>query len=102
MLAAYGRLSNTGPTAVDIVDFTSDGFDEISLHETTIENGISRMKRVPAWTLEPGSELLLEPGGRHLMLVGPHRQLGPGDEIQLTIYTSSGAEYRFVVPVVLP
>ena len=41
MLAAYGRLSNTGPTAVDIVDFTSDGFDEISLHETTIENDVA-------------------------------------------------------------
>ena len=99
MTAAYGRLSNTGSAVVEIVGFASDGFEAVSLHSTTMQNGVSRMRSLPGWTLIPEGTLLLQPGGHHLMLKGPLLTLAEGEEIHLEIITRGGDVYRFALPV---
>jgi len=99
MTAAYGQLSNTGSAVIEIVGFASKGFEDVSLHTTVNDNGIVRMESVPGWTLEPKATLVLAPGGYHLMLTGPVRELEAGDEVVLVVLTRQGLEFRVTLPV---
>lgn len=99
MTAAYGRFIYQGATTIEFTSFRSDAYEDVSLHQTVIENGISRMK--PAvWSQVPGATFTLEPGGYHLMLMEPSRETTPGDMVGLTLVAVDGQEFSFSLPVV--
>jgi len=99
MTAAYGRIANGGAESVEITSFESEDFANVSLHVTTIENGVSKMKSAPKITLAPGASAVLEPGGLHLMLMQPTRKVRPGDSIGVTLVTAGGERFAFKLPV---
>ena len=99
MTAAYGRFVNNGPERIEIREFGSDSFEDVSLHETTIEGGVSKMQRLPGLIQEPGTGTVLAPGGLHLMLMRPLREIRPGDEVSLTLTATNGERFRFTLPV---
>lgn len=98
MTAAYGELRNTGQEALQLLDYDSDAFASVSLHQSTTENGISRMQEQGIVQLESGESLSLEPGGLHLMLMRATRDLEVGDEIEIGVITP-GERYVFKIPV---
>lgn len=99
MTAAYGALTNWQSDTVIVRSFASDQFADVSLHRTIVEDGISRMRAVESLSLEPGQTVLLEPGGLHLMLMGPSGSFSPGDRVSLGFITADGARFDFAVPV---
>ncbi|HUS24522.1 MAG TPA: copper chaperone PCu(A)C [Candidatus Binatia bacterium] len=98
VLAAYGELRNAGASVLRIDGFGADGFGMAMLHETRLENGMSRMRARDALVLAPGKSATLAPGGMHLMLMQPAAALKAGDRAQLR-FACSGRESRFAVPV---
>lgn len=98
MSAAYGRFNYEGATTIEITSFRSDAYKDVSLHESVRENGVSRM-RPAAWSQAPGTTMVLEPGGYHLMLMQPSRELRPGDVVNLTLVAGDGREFSFSLPV---
>jgi copper(I)-binding protein len=99
MTAAYGVLSNHGKKSIAITSFGSDSFADVSLHVTIAEGGVSRMEHLPALMLAPGDSSVLQPGGMHLMLMSPGREIHPGDQVSLTLVAADGERYRFYLPV---
>jgi len=99
MTAAYGRFINTGDETIEIAAFESDSFANVSLHQSTIENGTSVMKPVKAWSIEPGTAAVLEPGGMHLMLMQATREIATGSTVQLALISTSGKRYPFTLQV---
>lgn len=99
MTAAYGRFTNHGMDTIEIISFSSDSFTDVGLHQTTMENGVSKMEQVSDWSLSPGTRTVLKPGGLHLMLMDPTREIRPGDSIGLTLIAANGEQYRFSLPV---
>ncbi|HLF31523.1 MAG TPA: copper chaperone PCu(A)C [Xanthomonadales bacterium] len=99
MTAAYGRFTNQGATTVEITSFRSDSYEQVTLHRTVNENGISRMEQQTGWSQSPNTAMVLEPGGHHLMLMNPMREVRPGDSIGLTLISASGEEFPFKLPV---
>lgn len=99
MTAAYGRFINSGPDTIEIVSFESDSFASVSLHQTMVEDGTSRMKELMHWSIEPGAAAVLEPGGLHLMLMQPKRKIVVGSTVELTLISSSGQGYHFLLKV---
>ncbi len=67
MTAGYGVIHNGCGKAVAITGATSSGFADVSLHETTIVDGVSRMRAIERLPLAPGARAELKPGGLHLM-----------------------------------
>ena len=96
MMAGYARLSNPCKAPLAIVGAHSDAFADTSLHETRIENGMSRMRATPALRLAPGGSAVLEPGGFHLMLMNPVKPLHAGDRVAVEFTLEDGR--RFSVP----
>ena len=90
MLAGFGRITNTCDTPVTIVGARSDAFGEVTVHETRIIEGVSRMRPVPTLRVDAKGEAVLQPGGLHLMLMQPKATLAPGDRIRVEFELEGG------------
>lgn len=75
---------------------------EVQIHETaTGEDGTTTMRPIDGLDLPADGELVLEPGGYHLMLVDVER-VEAGDEIEVTLIWESSGEWTIPVDVVPP
>ena len=94
--AAYLRLWNSGEevdtlTAVDLA-----GFGRVSLHRTTIDDGLSRMEPETSVVIGPGELVALEPGGVHAMVEGLPGALILGDSIFIRLhFARSGMAFAY-------
>jgi copper(I)-binding protein len=69
MGAVYLTIENRGGEADRLLSVMS-ARGEASLHETLLEDGVSKMReRADGFEIAPGETLVLEPGGRHIMLM---------------------------------
>ncbi len=75
--AAYLTLENPGREALAITAVTSPQFDAVDLHESLLDDGVARMRKLPSLLIAGGATERLEPGGRHLMLRGRRPAPGP-------------------------
>lgn len=71
MAAGYFELHNPGRTALVLEAVESAAFTSVEMHETVEEGGVIRMRPLANATIAPGETLRFEPGGMHLMLMGP-------------------------------
>lgn len=75
---------------------------EVQIHETTTgEDGTMSMRPVDGLDLPADGELVLEPGGYHLMLVDVEG-VEAGDEIDVTLIWENSGEWTIPVDVVAP
>lgn len=75
---------------------------EVQIHETTTsEDGTTTMRPVDGLDLPADGQLVLEPGGYHLMLVDVER-VDAGDEIDVTLIWENSGERTIPVDVVAP
>jgi periplasmic copper chaperone A len=99
VMAGYVRLSNPGDTELRLVEARSSAFETIEFHETVEQAGVARMRPVDALVLVPGATVNLEPGGLHLMLIGPRRKLMLGDSVVVDMLTADGEALPLVLRV---
>jgi copper(I)-binding protein len=99
MLAGYAVLTNPCEDAIEVVAVAGEDFDGAMIHESFVENGVSKMRHLDALPLPAHGGAELAPGGRHLMLIGPKRELKQGDRVWLSFTLADGREVRadFVV-----
>jgi hypothetical protein len=71
MSAGYFVITNHTDEAMRITKISSPQFEAVELHETTIADGISRMRELAALVVPARSSVVLERGGKHLMLMRP-------------------------------
>jgi len=69
MSAGYLVLTNNTSEAISISGVTSPQFGSVEIHETTVEDGISRMREIETLVVPANDSVILERGGRHLMLM---------------------------------
>lgn len=68
MTAAYARIRNNADGAIRLVGASSPNFGRVELHETTMDDGVSKMRPVDGFKIDASATLSLEAGGRHFML----------------------------------
>ena len=66
--AGYLSLTNTTSQEIRITKVTSPNFESVEIHESVLEDGISRMVRLDEIEILPGRTVQFEPGGKHLMI----------------------------------
>lgn len=83
--AAYLKIE-TGPGSKDrLVGTRSPVAETVEVHETTLTDGIARMRRVPEIGIAPDHPVDFAPGGMHLMLMGLKNPLKEGDLFPLIL-----------------
>ena len=92
MAAGYGVLRNQCPYPVAVVSVRSPDFGEVSLHRTVQEDGVSRMRAVERLPLSAGEQVVLQPGGLHLMLMQARDELPEGKRLRLSFVLEDGRQ----------
>ncbi len=90
MSAGYGVIRNGCKVPVVVVAAGSKAFGDVTLHETTLVDGISRMRPVKRLPIAPGASAELKPGGLHLMLMDPEARLSAGKQLPLRLTLEDG------------
>ncbi|QWP79391.1 copper chaperone PCu(A)C [Lysobacter sp. K5869] len=90
MMAGFGRIENRCAQPVVIVGAKSAAFGDVSLHETRIVDGISKMRALPELRIAPDGAAVLKPGGMHLMLMQPHAPLKEGSRVAVEFVLKDG------------
>ena len=71
MSAGFLVITNQTNETARITRVSSPQFEAVEIHETTISDGISRMRELEALEVPGQSSVVLERGGKHLMLMRP-------------------------------
>ena len=100
---AFMRL--TAPVDSRVVEARSPAAGTVEIHEMKMDNGVMRMRAVPALPLPANKAVDLVPGGYHVMLMGLKQPLKAGDSVPITLVvegpTSSGARSKSMLRCVL-
>ena len=83
MAAAYLSLTNASSQQILISDVRSPNLESVDMHESVLDDGISRMRNLAEIEILPGQTVRFEPGGKHLMLRYP---LNNPDVVTLQFY----------------
>ena len=100
VLAGYLTIHNHDSSPITISGVSGEAFSSIEIHRIVNEDGMSRMQRADALEIPAGDRFVLEPGGYHLMLFNPARQLQAGDRVELILTVQDAAGLPVQVPVV--
>jgi len=87
---AYFTIQNRGDTAITINRIESPQYDDVQMHETILEDGVSRMRPLKPFIVEPSSSVEFASGGKHVMLMKPTIDLTAGVEISLQVHYDTG------------
>ncbi|MFZ5842485.1 MAG: copper chaperone PCu(A)C [Pseudomonadota bacterium] len=96
--AAYFTLKNTGAERA-LVDADCACAGMTMIHESIEQDGMAKMRHVDSASLPSGGELVLKPGGLHLMLMRLKAPLKAGDDIPLTLHFADGDTLTIRLPV---
>lgn len=98
--ALYMTLANGQDTPDTLSSVTLPIADRVEVHESyQKEDGTSGMRPVDTLAVAPKSRLALEPGGRHVMLIGLSQPLEAGSQIVLNVEFAQAGLKRLRVPI---
>ncbi|SBV51965.1 hypothetical protein XBLMG947_2755 [Xanthomonas bromi] len=99
MAAGFGQFHNGCAQPLKVTAAKSSVFADVSLHETTQANGVSRMRAVPELALPAGKSVPLAPGGLHLMLMDANAPLQEGAQVPVSFTLQDGREIKATLEV---
>jgi periplasmic copper chaperone A len=99
MLGGYLRLQNPGTTAVKVVSATTSLSPRAELHTHLKVDGLMKMRQVPFIEVPAGGEVVLAPGGLHLMVMQLPAVPKEGDVVDVTLTLEDGRTVTFKAPV---
>lgn len=68
-----------------LVQATSPLAATVEVHEMKMENNVMRMRALPEFILPAQKNVVLQPGGLHIMLMGLKRPISDGELVPLTL-----------------
>ena len=84
MSAGFFVLTNNTDTDIRITSVTSPQFGAVEIHETTVADGVARMRELEALVVPARGSVTLERGGKHLMLM---QAADMGDSVELQLFS---------------
>lgn len=97
--AAYFSLHNHTQNDDELISATSTIANAVEIHESKMENNVMTMNMLSSVPLKAGDELMFEPGGLHVMLIGVKQELKIGDEFDLVLKFKYHADITVKVKV---
>lgn len=98
--AVYLKIRNTTGEDDRLVGVRTPVSEKAEIHVSRNENGIMRMRRLSEGVPVPAGEMVsLEPGGRHVMLIGVHEPLVKGEAFPLTFTFEKAGDIEIPVAI---
>ena len=93
--AGYVKFTNTSDRDVEFHSFTSPVYDSVEMHVMEYKSGTAKMKQAKKILIPAKDSIELKPGGTHLMLIGPRRDVKAGE--QILMIAQDALERRFML-----
>ncbi|MGN6512905.1 MAG: copper chaperone PCu(A)C [Lysobacteraceae bacterium] len=90
MDAGYATIDNPCDAAVVVTAASAQAYADVSVHESTVENDMSRMRPVAALAVPAHGRVALQPGHLHLMLMAPRARPATGDHVTIRLQLQDG------------
>jgi copper(I)-binding protein len=100
--AAFMVLKNSGNKDARIVKAETSAAKVTELHTHLNEDGVMKMRRVPAIDVKAKGEAALEPGGLHIMMIDLKAPLKEGDKVAVTLSFDDGSSKKLEAPIRRP
>lgn len=97
--ASFMTLSNHSDQLIKLVEASSDAAEVVELHTHSHDNGMMRMRRVDLIEIPAHGQTELKPGGLHIMLINPHKQITLGQTISVKLNFEDGSSKQVSMPV---
>ena len=97
--AAFMVLKNTGVKDVKLVKAENSASKVTELHTHLNEDGVMKMRRVPAIVIKARGETALQPGGFHAMMIELKGAMEEGDKVAITLGFDDGSTKKIEAPV---
>ena len=97
--AGYMTLKNSGSEDVTLIKMENESFDNIEVHEMTVIDGLMEMHKISNLVIPAKGQMQFEPGGKHLMLKGPHEHLSKGQTVDMILTFKSGKKQTVSINV---
>ena len=81
----YFTLANDTNKSDRLLRLSTPVAEKAEVHRTEVLDGISRMREVAVLHVDAGKELVLKPGGMHVMLTGLRKPLVAGTTYELDL-----------------
>ena len=85
MGVAYLSITNNGKNADTLIAASTPAAASVEMHETSIVDGMARMRPLSEVPIPPGATVRIEPGSIHLMLVDLRSPLERGRPVALVL-----------------
>ena len=90
----YAIFANAGDKAMVLTSASSPDYGNIALHQTINKGGGSEMVRADKITIPPHGTVEFAPGGHHIMLMQPKKDVKPGDRVPIALGFANGRTIR--------
>ncbi|HSZ53822.1 MAG TPA: copper chaperone PCu(A)C [Caulobacteraceae bacterium] len=91
----YMTITNTGRAQDTLLGASTPTAASLELHQSSMAGGIMRMRAAPeGLTIAPGQTVKLQPGGYHLMFMGPKKPFAVGDHVPATLRFRRAGEMK--------
>lgn len=98
--AAYMRIDNAGGEADRLVGATFADAERVEIHETVMDGDVASMVHMPDGLDVPADgEVVLQPGGYHVMIMGLSSPLEDGDTAAITLQFEVAGDMDISAPV---
>ncbi|HUJ86112.1 MAG TPA: copper chaperone PCu(A)C [Burkholderiales bacterium] len=95
----YVTVRNAGDGADRLIGASSPAADHVELHIMAMDNGVMRMRQVPSFKVPAHGQLMLKPGGNHLMFLGLKQPLEPGERVPVKLRFEKAGEVEVQLEV---
>lgn len=82
---AYLTIRNEGSSADRLLGATSPAAGSVMIHVSEMSGDVMKMHGVPDLEIAPGEQVVLKPGGTHLMLMELREPLRKGERLPLSL-----------------
>ena len=97
--AAYMVFENTGTKMVKLLEVTSPDFGSVEIHKSFMRQGKMHMMALDSLAVAAGEQVVLQPGGFHLMLFDPNKPMVVGTPCTLRFRFADAADMDISVQV---
>ncbi len=99
VLAAYMIIHNHSDQKTSLTSLSSTEFKSVTLHKTSMHEGMMHMKAINSLEIAAGQSIVLEPGGYHLMLSKPITPMSHRQQINITLTFEDGKTLLIAAPI---
>jgi copper(I)-binding protein len=97
--AAFMTIQNNDLSDHKLVSASSSAAKVVELHSHIHEDGMMKMRQIPQIDLPAGADVMLKPGGLHIMLINLTEPLSSDKPISLTLKFEDASEKVLTLPV---